>query len=317
MRTAAFALILSSAMPVMAEGFLLGQPIDCILGQSCFIQQYVDRDPGPGAFDFTCGSLSYDGHKGTDFALPTLGAMETGVDVLAAARGVVTGLRDGEPDTGLVNATPGKDCGNGVAIAHESGWVTQYCHLKRGSVAVQKGQTLAAGDVIAQVGLSGRTEIPHLHISVRHNDTVIDPFNPNIAATCGTEAAYSLWVDDIPYQPGGLISLGVTDAVPRFDDVKAGRVAKIVPTSETPALVLYAHLFGTREGDVLNLRLEGPSGAILSERLVLDKTQARSFRAAGRKRPDAGWASGSYKGAVTMVRNGVQVSNLDLVFDVQ
>jgi hypothetical protein len=31
--------------------------------------------------DFQCGSLTYDGHKGTDFGLPSLSAMDAGVDV--------------------------------------------------------------------------------------------------------------------------------------------------------------------------------------------------------------------------------------------
>ena len=83
----------------------LALPLDCTLGESCFIQNYVDDDPGPGAADFTCGALTYDGHKGTDFALTSIAAMEAGVTVRAAAPGVVRGVRDGMPDTGL-DATP-------------------------------------------------------------------------------------------------------------------------------------------------------------------------------------------------------------------
>lgn len=316
MRTT-LALILSSAVPVMAEDFFLVQPIDCILGENCFIQQYVDRDPGPGALDFTCGPLSYDGHKGTDFALYDLQSMENGVNVLASAKGVVSGLRDGEPDTGMTNAAPGKDCGNGVAVRHKNGWVTQYCHLKKGSVAIEIGQTLAAGDVIGQVGLSGRTEFPHVHISVRHNDTVIDPFDPAPQEACGTDTPQTLWSTDITYRPGGLISVGISDAVPLFADVKSGRVPHMEPTPRTQALVLYAHLFGTREGDVLTMRLDGPRETIVEHDLVLEKTQARSFRAAGRKRPDTGWATGKYKGTVALWRDQQKISNLDIEFEVQ
>lgn len=314
---AALALILSSAMPAMAEDFLLAQPIDCTLGQTCFIQQYVDRDPGPGATDFTCGSLSYDGHKGTDFALKDLDALESGVDVLAAASGVVRGLRDGEPDTGLANATAGKDCGNGVALSHPDGWVTQYCHLKQGSVAVEIGQAVAAGDAIGQVGLSGRTQFPHLHISVRHNDTVIDPFDPDGGATCGQNGATTLWQPAIPYQPGGLVSLGISDTVPQFEDVKAGRVPDMAPTSGTSALVLFAHLYGTRAGDVLTMRLDGPARTIFTHDRTLEKTQARSFRAFGRKRPDAGWTAGRYTATVALRRGQEQVSEQEYVFDVR
>jgi hypothetical protein len=54
MRAALLLILSTSALPASAEVFLLAQPIDCILGQDCFIQQYVDHDPGPGAMDFTC-----------------------------------------------------------------------------------------------------------------------------------------------------------------------------------------------------------------------------------------------------------------------
>ncbi len=65
----------------------------------------MDHDPGPDAADFTCNGLSYDTHTGTDFALPSLAAMQAGVAVLAAAPGTVAALRDGMPDTGLTPDT--------------------------------------------------------------------------------------------------------------------------------------------------------------------------------------------------------------------
>ncbi len=81
--------------PVAAETIRLDLPIDCIIGETCVIQVYVDRDPGPGAVDFACGHLTSDGHKGTDFRIPDLEAMRRGVAVLAAEAGQVTGIRDG------------------------------------------------------------------------------------------------------------------------------------------------------------------------------------------------------------------------------
>ena len=36
----------------------------------CTIQSYVDRDLGPGAKDYACSRLVYNGHKGPDFRLP-------------------------------------------------------------------------------------------------------------------------------------------------------------------------------------------------------------------------------------------------------
>ena len=65
-------LLISCAMPAMAQDFSvapplsLTQPIDCILGDTCYIQNYVDTEPFETASDFQCVSLTYDTHKGTE-----------------------------------------------------------------------------------------------------------------------------------------------------------------------------------------------------------------------------------------------------------
>ena len=51
------------ASSAQAEATLrLESPVDCRLGEDCWVQFYVDRDPGPESLDYACGSLSYDGH---------------------------------------------------------------------------------------------------------------------------------------------------------------------------------------------------------------------------------------------------------------
>ena len=87
-------LALGLLAPASAGAFELQFPVACMPGQNCHIQHLPDRDPGPERRDFACGTLTYDGHDGTDIALPSLSAMEAGVDVLAAADGVVRGARD-------------------------------------------------------------------------------------------------------------------------------------------------------------------------------------------------------------------------------
>jgi hypothetical protein len=114
--------------------FKLAWPVDCTLGQTCHIQHYVGHDPGPGERDFTCGTLSYDGHDGTDIALPNRAAMAAGVKVLATAPGRVLGARDGVED--FVPPVPGKECGNGVLVddGDSSGEVIATGDLHRGSL---------------------------------------------------------------------------------------------------------------------------------------------------------------------------------------
>lgn len=282
-------------------------PVDCILGTDCYIQQTVDHDPGTGATDFQCGPLTYDGHKGTDFALPSLSALRAGVDVLAAAPGVVVGVRDGMEDIRQIGPNApdvaGRECGNGVVIQHDDGWETQYCHLKKGSVRVASRDRVPAGQVLGQIGLSGQTQFPHLHLSVRKNGEIVDPFDPDGQISCGVPSHQTLWVDDLEFQPGGLINAGFASDVPEYDDIKQGSAAEDIIGPDEP-LVVWGYIFGGRTGDTLHLRIYGPQGHVMDESTALEKTQSQLFRAVGRHAPAGGWKTGTYVGEIQMIRDG-------------
>ncbi len=308
--------------PAQAGAFDLAFPLDCTLGESCFIQQFVDHDPGPAAQDYTCGPLSYEGHEGTDFALPSLAAMQAGVTVRAAAAGVVLGLRDGMPDIASNDpAAPdlrGRDCGNGVVLDHGDGWQTQYCHMKQGSVTVEKGQRVETGGTLGQVGMSGRAEFPHLHVTLRQGETVVDPFDTDAdLATCG-QPPTGVWAPALPYQPGGLIALGITTEVPEFAAIKGGLPQAGVLPVKAPALVVWAYAFGGRAGDEIVFALTGPEGAVVSETVVLEKTQAQLFRAVGKRlRGPDGWPAGDYTGTATLLRGGTVLSEQRLTLRIE
>jgi len=314
MRFSLLALI-SLAAPAAAGEFLLSSPIDCDLEGPCFIQQYVDHDTSENATDFSCSSLSYDGHKGTDFALPTHDMIAKGVDVFAAAAGTVSGVRDGMADRqfGPENAAEveNRECGNGVVLRHPAGWETQYCHLRQGSVSVESGQQVQAGDVLGEVGMSGRAEFPHLHLSVRHNGAVIDPFDPDGTITCGETDPDTLWSVLPPYRPGGIISIGTSATVPEFSAIRENTVPPAAPDSD--ALVIYAFVFGTQKGDTLRLSLTGPEGRVVDQDVTLERTQAQSFRAVGKKRRSARWPAGTYDGTVILLRAGEMIEEQTLV----
>ncbi|MDO8986538.1 M23 family metallopeptidase [Cypionkella sp.] len=297
------ALTLSMALAFPAGAFELAFPADCRLGDTCYIQQYVDHDPGPSAQDFTCGPLSYEGHDGTDIALPSRAAMFAGVNVLAAGAGTVKGLRDGIADFAPVVAD--KECGNGVLVDHGGGWETQYCHMKQGSVRVQVGDAVVPGSVLGQIGQSGMAEFPHLHLSVRHNGAELDPFAPDSLTSCGAPGP-GLWGEPLAYQPGGLLSLGISAAIPDYPAVKAGLASPDLP-KDAPALVVWAFLFGAQAGDAILFRLTGPDDDVLTERTVLEKTQAQAFRAVGRKLKTAEWPAGRYQGEAILQRRGVEL----------
>lgn len=304
------ALLFSLAATQAAGELRLGFPVDCKLNRDCFIQNYVDHNPRPGYKDFACGKLSYDGHKGTDFALHSLAAMKRGVPVLAAASGTVTRLRDGMADrlAGFKADFDGQACGNGVVLKHPDGWETQYCHMKKGSIAVAVGQQVKEGEVLGMIGLSGRTQFPHLHIEVRHKGKIVDPFVPISSVghrkSCNAEPVRSLWTAPPAYRPGGLIALGFADHVPEYKNVRAGNVGRSEMSGSAQALVLFAYGFGGREGDKVSLYINGPKGALSTETVTLSKDQAQFMQAVGRKRSWAHWPRGSYSGRVVLQRDG-------------
>lgn len=288
---------------------LLQFPAACEAGIECVVQNYFDHDPGSAARDYACGSLVYDGHKGTDIRLPDLRWLERGVKVVAAASGRVRAVRDGMSDVSVREigkaALKGREAGNSVVIEHGDGWETQYAHMRRGSVRVRPGQQVVAGDELGEIGLSGNTEFPHLHFEVRRDGVAVDPFTgPGVHDGCGTGPT-PLWsaaaLAALPYRPGGLLSSGFAAAAPSTPSIDAGTVP--VPGDDPPALVFWAKAFGLRTGDRELLTLTGPDGRLLAERrATLPGNKAKWIAYAGRKRPDGGWSPGLYRGEYRVLR---------------
>jgi len=307
LREASLASILTIAAASMAaaEPPRLALPIDCTLGETCYIEDYVDADPGPGQRDYTCGLKSRDDHRGTDIMLPSFEAMEAGVNVLAAAPGLVAATRDGMADTPVTPATReairGRECGNAVRVDHGGGWNTLYCHLKRGSVVVSQGDRVETGDTLGQVGLSGLTNAPHVHLGVLKDGNIVDPFQPDATGTCGQQTDGGIWQDPPDYIRAGLFTAGFSTAVPSFDAVQSG-AARVRESRSTEPLVLYGHVFYAEPGDRLTLTAQGPAGEVFHHELTLDDPSAQLFRAYGRKAPPEGWPAGAYRGYVRMVR---------------
>jgi Peptidase family M23 len=316
MRAAALLLALLFGLPIglpVEAGMPvdLGLPIDCRPGADCWILRYVDDDPGPGVRDYMCGPLTGDGHKGTDIAIRDLAVMARGVEVRAAAAGVVDALRDGVPDVSVEQggraAIAGKECGNAIRIAHGDGWTTWYCHLRRGSLLVQEGDKVAVGQPLALVGLSGDTSFPHVHFDVRHGDQAVDPF---VGLTrdrdCGPGKT-PLWRADVMaelgYQPVVLTNAGFAPSAPEMADVVRGWHQQATLPTTAPALVLWVEGYWLAAGDRVRFTVSGPDGAPVVDRSVeLDKGWPHWFQFVGARRPGDAWPAGSYAGTVTVER---------------
>jgi murein DD-endopeptidase MepM/ murein hydrolase activator NlpD len=96
-----------------------------------------------------------DFHTGQDFARPE------GSTVTAVSRGVV------------VFADWGGSYGNLVRVRHANGVESWYAHLA--STAVRAGDRIMAGEQLGQVGSTGNSTGPHLHLEIRVDDEPTDP----------------------------------------------------------------------------------------------------------------------------------------------
>ena len=87
-------------------------------------------------------------HNGIDIGLPA------GTEIHACATGTV------------IQSYYSESAGNYIGIQDETGYTTHYMHLSVRSVSV--GDTVKHGDVIGQVGSTGVSTGPHLHLGVKN-----------------------------------------------------------------------------------------------------------------------------------------------------
>lgn len=123
--------------------FIAGRP----LSSGWLASQYgIRRDPFNGNPTM---------HRGIDYAAPV------GTPVTVTGAGIVTfaGRRSG--------------FGNMVEVDHGVGLRTRYAHLHNYAVAV--GDVVTRGEVIGQVGQTGRATGPHVHYEVLQNGRHLNP----------------------------------------------------------------------------------------------------------------------------------------------
>jgi len=291
-------------------------PAACEIGKSCEVQYYFDHDPGPGAKDYMCRGLTFDGLTTLNIRLPDMAAQRRGVDVLAAAAGHVVATRDGMPDISVretrLEHLKGHECGNGVVIEHLDHWRTQYCHLELGSLRVHAGDDVAAGTPLGRIGLSGDTEYPHLGLVVFHNGVKVDPFAPEPHAGCTASAP--LWsttaMAQLAYKRGAVIVTGFTGERPGPESIKDGRVPLFAPDS--PYAVAYVEAINLEKDDEQRLSIFDPSGREIAAkfyRVDVRKAETRFYIGAVRK--GERWAPGRYRATWSLWRDGVAVLRQD------
>ena len=303
----------------------LGFPVDCQLNGNCWIANYVDVDPAENSIkDFTCNAKTYDGHKGTDFALASRDAMMDGVNVLATLDGKVLRLRDGESDHVKTSeefetlSEANKDCGNGVIIDHSDDLVTFYCHLKNGSITVKPGDEVKKGDIIAQIGQSGVAEFPHLHLALIHNDKYIDPFTGHSKEDGCGKFTDNLWEDDLKYAPYALYDSGFANVVPDFKAIDAGTRPNENITKDSAAFIYWISFYQIEKGDKISMAVRDPNGNIFVERqIIAEKNRARQHYYTGRKLANIELKPGTYTATTTIKKKGHEPISVETTIEIE
>jgi hypothetical protein len=311
-------LIFLFAAPAFALELAL--PVACNVGADCWVQQYADHDASTGSTDYACGVASYDKHDGTDIRV-----LHTRVDVavLAAAAGRVKAVRDGVADR-LVKSEADRaavskiECGNGVVITHGGGWETQYCHLRRGSVVVKAGDEIAVGGHLGLVGYSGEAAFPHVHVTVRKEGKVVDPFSADDLTDCRARDR-SLWSASaekaLAYKGSELLQLAWAPRIYDDDEVETGSLSEFQPT-KWPALVLFAESINLYKDDVMSLTVTLPGQESIVNTVIMKNNRAVQRLYAGRK-IKGGFPHGLYVGRFELRRGNVVVLAKEINFGIK
>jgi len=93
-----------------------------------------------------------------------------GLDIVATRGNPVVAPADGF----VAEVNRSGEFGNSIILGHGGGLTTLYGHLSK--VGVVSGQKIKRGDIIGNVGSTGKSIGPHLHYEVRINGKPVNPY---------------------------------------------------------------------------------------------------------------------------------------------
>lgn len=113
----------------------------------------------PVAYQYISQSFNFYTHPGEDLVAPY------GTPIYATKSGTIQA------------SETGWNGGYGMMLIEDlgSGYTARYAHLLSVASGIQTGSVVQAGQLLAYIGMTGRTTGPHLHFELRKNSIPFDP----------------------------------------------------------------------------------------------------------------------------------------------
>jgi len=131
--------------------------------------RFIWPESGPITQGFGCTQYTFEPY---DPSCPAPHRFHNGLDIAGPCGNAIVAA-----DSGIAYVEPYQayGFGNYVIIVHGNGWETLYGHMS--GFAIHGGQTVSRGQVIGYEGSTGNSTGCHLHFSVNHNNTWVNPLN--------------------------------------------------------------------------------------------------------------------------------------------
>jgi murein DD-endopeptidase MepM/ murein hydrolase activator NlpD len=142
-----------------------------------------------------------------------------GAPILAPADGVVSSVVDGLRDQPIGSVDDRRDAGNQVVIRVGEDRYIMIGHVRAGSIRVSVGDRVAAGQVIAEVGNSGNTDEPHVHIQAQNLPSLDDDAEDPVELVRALRT-YPLVFDDVVLTRDG------SESTPSVADPRRGDLVR-------------------------------------------------------------------------------------------
>ena len=231
------------------------------------VSAFADHNPATGqALDYNTGTRTYDGHRGTDYALWPFAwnKLDAGeMQVIAAAAGTILNSVNVDPTDHNCNVSS-SDPWNYVVLLHADNRITIYGHMRYNSLTTKAvGQSVAQGEYLGTAASSGDSSGPHLHFEVRYGKWTtaewIDPY------AGPSSQPGSLWANQPPYFDSAINKLATHSSPPTTPDPCQPSIANLQDSFTSPSRIYFYAYYRDYQGSLATqLKLYRPDGSFYS-----------------------------------------------------